>query len=294
MKVDFSTSGPQVSIVTPAFNSGRFIERTICSVLAQDYANIDYVVMDGGSTDQTGRILDRYTGRLRYVSQPDRGQADAINMGLQFTRGEICGFLNADDTYLPGAVSTVVRAFREHPNAAVVYGHGWYVDEQDNQLSAYPVEAFDRSALARRCFICQPAAFFRRDAVEAIGMLDASLQYALDYDLWIRIAEHHSMVKVDQFLATLRLHQDAKSISHTAAAMRETVLMLRRHYGYAPFNWVYGYGYSHVTGESPIRHQPRPQFASAIYALLLGARYNWRHPLRFSHDVIRTFRQGLA
>lgn len=287
-------SRPLVSIVTPSLNSARYIAETIQSVLTQGYEPFEYVVVDGGSTDGTIATLESSGPRVRFVSGADHGQADAINAGLRMSTGTICAFLNADDTYLPGAISAAVDAFGTHPDAAVVYGEAWYVDEDGQRLAAYPVEGFDRTALTRRCFICQPAAFFRRDAVESVGLLDARLQYALDYDLWIRLAKRYAMVKIDQPLATLRVHGTAKTVSQTGAAMRETAMMLKRHYGYVPFNWVYGYGHYRMTGHSPVRQPPRPSLISALYALILGARYNWRHPLRFSRDVVTTARQGLA
>jgi glycosyltransferase involved in cell wall biosynthesis len=286
-----SRSEPLVSIVTPSFNAGRFIEETIRSVIEQDYPHVEYLVMDGGSSDGTVEILKRYDGRLRYVSARDAGQADAINRGFDLTRGEIFAFLNADDTYLSAAVMAAVRAFVDHPEAGVVYGDAWHVAEDGSRLAPYPVERFDRHNLARRCFICQPAAFVRREAFEACGMLDAGLRYALDYDLWIRLARRHPMVKVDRYLATLRLHDQAKTMGEMGPAIHETMTVLRRHYGYVPFNWVYGYGHHRLSGQSLAIEPPRAALASACYALALGARYNWRHPLRYCRDVVATARR---
>src|SRR5437899_1906048 len=125
---------PLVSIVTPSFNTARFIERTIESVLSQDYPRIEYIVMDGGSTDGTLDILQRYRGRLQYVSAPDGGAVDAINRGFARSGGSILAWLNADDEYLPGAVRQGVRALAEHPGAAVVYGDGAWVDEEGREI----------------------------------------------------------------------------------------------------------------------------------------------------------------
>src|SRR5215469_4305509 len=153
---------PLVSIVTPCLNAARFIEETIQSVLAQDYPAIEYIVMDGGSNDGTLDILKRYQGRLRWLSAKDKGQADAVNRGFALTQGEIFAFLNADDTYLPGAVALAVEGFARKPEPAVVYGDAWYVDETGKRLGRYPVEPYDPYRLERRCIICQPAAFIRR------------------------------------------------------------------------------------------------------------------------------------
>ncbi len=289
-----SSREPLVSIVTPSFNMGRFLEETIKSVLDQDYTRIEYLVMDAASVDGTLEILRRYEARLRFVSEPDGGQADAINRGFERTSGQIFAFLNADDTYLPGAVSAAVAAFAEHPEAAVVYGDAWHVREDGSHIAPYPVEPFNTKNLARRCFICQPAAFIRREALAAIGGLDGSLRFSLDYDLWIRLAGRYPLVKIDRFLANSRLHDDAKTMAETARFMSETIQTLRRHYAYVPYNWLYGYGHHLLTRQEVAREKPRPAFSSACYSIALGARYNWRHPLRYCRDIVETAREGLA
>jgi glycosyltransferase involved in cell wall biosynthesis len=288
------TETPSVSIVTPSFNMGRFIEETILSVLEQDYPNIEYLVVDGGSNDGTLDILKRYQGRLRYLSEPDRGQTDAINKGFQLTRGSIFTFLNTDDTLLPGAVATAVRALQENPDAGVVYGDAWFVGEDGSRISPYPVEPFDAAKLARRCFICQPAAFMRREVFASSGMLDPERHFALDYDLWIRIAQRYSMKKIDGFLATSRMHPANKTVRDMEQMLWRTMELLRRHYGYVPYNWLYGYGYHRLTGHSIAVERPRPSALSACYSIALGARYNWRHPLRYCRDIIDTAREGLT
>ena len=289
-----SVEEPLVSIVTPSLNMGRFLEETIDSVLSQDYPKIEYLVMDGGSRDETIGILQRYTHRLKYVSAPDRGQADAVNRGFAQTHGEIFAYLNADDTYLPGAIRAAVAAFGAHPDAAAVYGNAWHVDEDGKRLAAYPVERFEARNLVRRCFICQPAAFIRREALAAAGMLDSSLRFAHDYDLWIRLARRYSMLQIDPYLATSRIHAASKTMGETAAAMRETIGVLRHHYGYVPYNWLYGYGHHCLSGQPLALEKPRPAVSSACYSVALGMRYNWRHPLRYCLDILTTAKKGLA
>lgn len=285
---------PTVSIVTPCFNAARFIAETIESVLAQDYPAIEYLIMDGGSTDGTLEILRRYEGRLAWRSEPDRGQADAINRGFALTHSEIFAFLNADDMFLPGAVARAVEGFADNPAAAVIYGGAWHVDEQGRPIARYPVEPFEPHKLARRCILCQPAAFIRREAFAACGGLDARLRFALDYDLWIRLARDHPLVKIDADLAHSRLHPGAKTMGQTAAAMHETIGVLKRHYGYAPFNWVYGYAHQRLTGQALAAARPRLSMASAGSALALGLGYNWRHPIRFYRDVLASAKEGIA
>ena len=145
---------PLVSIVTPTYNMGRFLGETIESVMAQDYPNIEYLVMDGGSTDDTIEILRdyerRYPGRFTWISERDGGQSDAINKGFLRCQGEIFTFLNADDTYLPNAVRQAVDAFQEHPQAAVVYGDAWYTNEQNAIIRRFPAQPYDYELLVAK------------------------------------------------------------------------------------------------------------------------------------------------
>jgi glycosyltransferase involved in cell wall biosynthesis len=192
---------PVVSIVTPSYNMGQYLEETIQSVLTQDYPRIDYIVMDGGSTDGTLEILKKYEGRLRYQSARDRGQSDAINKGFAISHGSVFTFLNADDTYLPGAVSTAIRHMQAEPTAGVVYGEAYYVDEQGKVIERYPTQPFDPGLLGSRCYICQPASFLWRDVFESVGMINVDQHIALDYDLWVRISTrdrvHHYGWRLD-------------------------------------------------------------------------------------------------
>lgn len=232
-----SGNDPLVSIVTPSFNAARFIERTILSVLAQDYPRIEYLVMDGGSTDGTVEILKRYADRLQFVSEHDRGAADAINRGFALTHGEIFTYINADDVLLPGAVSTAARSFK----GDVVYGGAWWIDETGKHIARYPVRDFDAALLARECFICQPASFLRREAFEHAGRMDPSLQLTFDYELWMRLAKTCEFHRIDAVLAESRMHRENKSLGQRGAVFRETFRILERHYGYVPFQWIYGY-----------------------------------------------------
>ena len=284
---------PLISIVTPSFNMAGFIEQTIHSVLEQDYPNIEYLVMDGGSTDGTLEILKRYAGKLRYVSEPDSGPTEAINKGFQLTHGSIFTFLNADDTFLPGAVSAAVQALAEDPSAGVVYGDAWFIAEDGSRTAPYPVENFDPKNLERRCFICQPASFIRREVYSASGMLDPNRNCALDYDLWIRIAQKYRMKKIDRFLANSRIHEGSRTVYEMGPAMLATIEVLQKYYGYVPFNWLYGYCHYRRTGQRLAIERPRPSWMSALMSIAYGARYNWKSPLRYSRDIISTAKQGL-
>jgi len=272
---------PLVSIVTPSFNQGRFIRETIESVLSQGYPNIEYLVMDGGSTDSTVKILQEYGDRLSWVSEPDRGQADAINKGWRRARGAVLAYLNSDDTYLPDAVERAVACLEEHPEAAAVYGEGYHVEESGTILERYPTEPFSMARLEETCFICQPTAFLRREIVERVGYLDESLQYCMDYDFWIRIARVARFVHTPHHLANTRLHPDTKTLGQPARAHAEILRMIRRHFGRVPPSWIYAYAHA-VLGP---RDRRRPWINARFIAGLIGIslveflRYNRRVPL---------------
>ncbi|MGA3190128.1 MAG: glycosyltransferase family 2 protein [Bryobacteraceae bacterium] len=236
-----ATSEPEVTIVTPCLNAERFLARTIDSVLAQDYPRIDYLVMDGGSTDGTLDILSKYQYALRWESAPDSGTPDAVNRGFALGKGEILAFLNADDLYYPGAVSAAVRHLQQNPELAGVYGDAWWIDESGNRIAPYPVRDFDRHLLERECFVCQPATFFRRQPFENTGGLDPAFQLTFDYEFWLRLTRTYTLGRIDATLACSRMHRSNKTLSQRDGVFRETFKMLQRNCGYVPFHWIYHY-----------------------------------------------------
>ena len=177
----------KVSIVTPSFSQVRFIERTLVSVAHQDIDGLEHLVMDGGSKDETVRVLRDFDPPVRWRSEPDRGQTDALNKGLREAAGEIIGWLNSDDVYYPGAIKRVLEVFEEHPEVDVVYGMADHIDENDRAFEAYPTEPWDLTRLQDTCFICQPALFMRRSVLERYGYPDDNLHYCMDYEYWMRL-----------------------------------------------------------------------------------------------------------
>ncbi|MBI3800478.1 MAG: glycosyltransferase, partial [Deltaproteobacteria bacterium] len=244
--MDTVSQGPLVSIVTPSYHQGRYIADTIGSVLNQDYPNLEYLVMDGGSTDGTVEILRQYGDRLVWLSEKDRGQADAINKGLRMARGEILGWLNSDDTYEPGAISKIVQYFRTHPDVALVYGEGHHIDAQGHYLERYPTEPFDRQRLQETCFICQPTVFFRAEVFRALGPLDADLLYCLDYEYWLRVAKRFRIGFLAEHLANSRLHGDTKTLARRVQVHEEILRVVKHHCGRVPTPWIATYAYFYL------------------------------------------------
>ncbi|GAP05318.1 MAG TPA: glycosyltransferase [Anaerolinea thermolimosa] len=220
-----------VTIVTPSFNQARFLEATMRSVLEQDYPQIEYMVVDGGSTDGSVEVIQKYAHRLAWwVSEPDRGQTDAINKGFARARGEVLAWLNSDDTYEPGAVRRAVEALQAHPQAVMVYGEANYIDEAGRVIGRFPAAQTDYRRLRRGyVHIPQQAAFWRAEAWRAVGPLDPTFYFAMDYDLWVRLSMLGALVFVPgQVWANFRLHRDAKTIAADDRCWPEMLRVHRR------------------------------------------------------------------
>jgi len=211
-----------ISIVTPSYNQADFLEQTICSVFAQDIPSLEYFVMDGGSNDGSAEIIQKYAGRLAgWVSEKDKGQADAINKGLSQTRGEIVAWLNSDDYYLPGAIQRAIRAFEENPEAGLVYGNVLSVDAQSKTFNLQTFEPFNLRDLMSFHIISQPAVFMRRSVLEQAGLLDPSYHCLLDHHLWLRMSRLAPIVYIPETLAAARYHAQAKNVARPAEFGRE-------------------------------------------------------------------------
>lgn len=285
---------PLVSIVTPVYNLADFIEETVLSVLNQDYPRIEYIVMDGGSTDGTLEILAKYRGRIRVISEPDRGTADAINRGFRISSGEIFAFLNGDDTYLPGAVRTAVECLMAHPEAGGVYGEANWITEDGRIIERYPTRPFDAALLARECFICQPACFLRREIFRKAGLLDPDLECAFDYDLWIRVSRLAPLEKTDAVLANSRMRRASKTLGQRRRVFREALGVLKRHYGYVPFEWVYAYTAFLIDRRDQFFEPLRPSVTKLLASLLLGIGWNRWKALHFVAEWLHWLTPGAA
>ncbi|WP_112661792.1 glycosyltransferase [Microvirga flavescens] len=232
----------KVSIVTPSYNQGRFLKRTIDSVLNQTYPNIELIVMDGGSTDESVEILKSYGDRIQWVSEKDKGQTDAINKGLKRTSGQILAYLNSDDTLELDAVETIVRYFNENPDVDLVYGDAHYIDVDDNVTGRYLTAAYSFDRLVQDCCVCQPATFWRSSVVERFGLFDDTLDYTMDYDYWLRVARGGGSIRhLPVLLANSRLYPETKTMSARGLIYREIFMISKKHAGRVSKSYVQGY-----------------------------------------------------
>lgn len=229
---------PSISIITPSFNQGSFIEETILSVLSQDYPDLEYLIMDGGSSDSTLSVLKKYSGKLAWLSETDHGQTDAINKGLRRATGAIVGYLNGDDLLLPGALRKVAEAFIAEPQTWWVTGKCRIVDEENNEIrraitvyknTLLHVRSF--SSLLMTNYISQPATFWRREALESIGYLDEGLRYVMDYEYWLRLYSKSPPVFIPEYLAAFKIHRNSKTTStgHKDVYVAEEKIVVQRY-----------------------------------------------------------------
>jgi len=287
-------SAPLVSVVTPSLNMDRYIPQTIESVLSQDYSPIEYIVMEGGSTDGTLEILARYRDRLECRSESDSGPCDAIHRGLSSATGEILVWLNADDAFLPHAVRTAVDYLVAHPDVDVVYGEGYWIDEHGSVIERYPTLPFDPKELERDCFICQPAAFIRASAYRRCG-LDPEQRWSFDYDLWIRMATQGvRFAHIPEYLAYSRMHQSAKTLSERNQVFRSSMDLLKRHYGYIPFSWVLNYTAYRMDGRDQFFETFQPSIWKFLASLPVGLWYNAAKPLRYLGEWLSVAKAGVS
>lgn len=220
---------PKISIVTPSLNQGQFIEETIRSVLLQGYPNLEYIIIDGESTDGSVDIIKKYDQWISlWVSEPDNGQSNAINKGFANASGDLYAWINADDLYEPSTFSLVAANFLKNPDAVLIYGDCMNIDESGKIFSISKSTNYNRNRLIRYLpnYIAQPTAFFRSLAFDG---LDESLHYAMDYDLWIRLGERGSAIYLSKFLAKFRVHKCSKTFEGITSYWPEVRRISRCH-----------------------------------------------------------------
>jgi glycosyltransferase involved in cell wall biosynthesis len=219
-----------VSIITPSYNQARFLEATIQSVLTQDYPEIEYIIVDGGSKDGSEPLIRKYADRLAWwASEPDQGQTDAINKGFARAHGDILAWINSDDTYQPGAVREAVSYLQAHPDIGMVYGDTNFIDVNGQVIGRFAAAQTDYRRLRQGyVHIPQQSAFFRTGLWRKVGPLDPSFYFAMDYDLWVRLAAQAPLDYCPRLWANFRLHQSAKTISADDRCWPEMLRVHRR------------------------------------------------------------------
>ncbi len=266
---------PSISIVTPSFQHGRFLEWTLRSVLLQGYPKLEYVVMDGGSTDQTPETLARYAERLSHVeSAKDGGQADAVARGFAHTRGEIMAYLNSDDVLAPGALEFVARFFADHPDVDAVYSHRVFMREDGVVDSYWILPAHSNALMKRWDYIPQETCFWRRRIYDDVGGIHPGFQFALDYDLFVRFMERGRMQRVNRFLGAFRRHAASKTAALVEGSVHPEIERVRRQHRI----WMpRGHGLAELALSKWVERRSR-RFASngmVLPGALAGAGYDY-------------------
>jgi glycosyltransferase involved in cell wall biosynthesis len=231
---------PKISIITPTLNQGQFIERTIESVLNQDYPNLEYIVVDGGSRDGTIDILKKYEKWLVWISEKDQGQADAINKGIRMSTGDIMAYLNSDDVYENGALKRVGEYCAAHPSAMWMTGKCRIIDEQDREtrgmITRYKnllLKHFSYQVLLVTNPVSQPATFWRREIVNEMGLFDINEHLVMDYEYWLRIGRKYRLEILDEYLARFRVYSASKTSRLFLTTFRREMEIARRYSGSA-------------------------------------------------------------
>lgn len=290
-----SPGQPLVSIVTPSFNQAAYLEAAMRSVLEQDYPNLEYLVVDGGSQDGSQEIIQRYADRLSWwVSEPDAGQAEAINKGFARARGEIVAWLNSDDLYLPGAVQQAVQVLQRHPAAGLVYGNALTITAEGVPLNLLKFPRWELADLLRFRIICQPAVFLRRAALEAAGPLDQSFHFMLDHQLWLRLAGRSPIVQTSEMLAAARHHPQAKNAAQAENFSVEILRLLEWIQRQPQFADLYARDRRQIAGGAyrlSARYlldagQARQSLRTYLQALRLAPAYTLRHWHRMLYALL--------
>lgn len=221
---------PKVSIITPSFNSARYIQKTIESVLSQDYHPLEYIIVDGESTDNTIEILNTYDNRIHWISEPDNGMTEALNKGFRMAEGEYLGWINADDLYATRAVAMSIEFLVSNPEAAAVYSNGELIDQDGNLIKPLIAREFSlKELLLGNYYICQPTLFFRRKILEQLGWLDEQFpQFTMDLDLLLRLGLNYKIGYNNSLGASFRIHELSKTISQQTANHSEKISTLKK------------------------------------------------------------------
>ncbi|MFA6160269.1 MAG: glycosyltransferase family 2 protein [Parcubacteria group bacterium] len=246
----------KISIITPSYNQAEFIERTIQSVLAQNYPDLEYIVMDGGSTDGTVEILKKYSNRIIWKSEKDCGQSDAINKGLKIATGDIVAYINSDDTYEPEALQKVADYFKKNQDAKWAYGKCKIINENDREIrkpiTAYKnwlLRKYSYAKLLSENFISQPAVFWKREIHSELGFFNESEHFCMDYEFWLRIGRKYPAGVINDYLANFRYYSNSKSGSVNKKQFQDELRLAKKFgAGYPLSIFLHKINYYKITG----------------------------------------------
>jgi glycosyltransferase involved in cell wall biosynthesis len=281
-----------VTIVVPCLRSAHLLPEAIDSVLVQGVAELELIVIDGGSSDGTLELLRGYGDRLRWVSEPDHGPSDALRKGFEMASAPVLGWLSADDLLLPGAIESALSEFEAHPEAVAVYGNATWLGPDGKRLRPYPVAPDAVAQLGSECAIAQPACFFRASAYREAGGIDSSLCSAFDYDLWIRLARRGPFSHVDREWALQRMLPSSISLAQRGQMFEESMRVLERHYGYVPFHWFYARLVWEGDGRDQFFEPLRPSAGAYLKSLAEGLKRNRGGRLRYLREWALRMRGG--
>jgi glycosyltransferase involved in cell wall biosynthesis len=270
------------TVVTPSYNQGRFLRATIESVLSQNIPDLQYLVIDGGSSDETISLLNEYSADLQFVSERDEGTADAVNKGLTLSKKEIIGWLNSDDIYYPNALNRVWELFEGYPDAEVVYGRANHIDEHGCVIDEYQTSEWSLEALVNHCIISQPAAFFRRSVIEKYGPLAEAYKYCVDYEFWMRLARRGAQFRyVPEYFAATRLHEQAKTVASRLQCHQDINDIMVEHLGHVPGRWIANY--AHIKAEKLVKRSENELiFITVLLMQCLLADLHWNNKISAS------------
>jgi glycosyltransferase involved in cell wall biosynthesis len=221
---------PKISIITPSYNQAEYLERTILSVINQNYSNLEYIIIDGGSSDESIDIIKKYEKHISYwVSEMDNGQTDAINKGFRIANGEIIAWQNSDDVYLPNALNTIASAFITNPNVDLVFGNRYNIDKFDNILRDMRYVPFNYNALIYEgSALCNQTAFWRTSVFKKVGYLNEDMNFCMDYDFWVRTAKCATFLFVREYIGCFRYHKKSKTSNLISLWQSEHLEILKR------------------------------------------------------------------
>lgn len=265
---------PLVTIVTPCFNSARFIDATIKSVLSQTYSPIEYIIIDGGSTDDTSTIAQKYSDQLIFISEPDSGQSNAINKGWKLANGQIVAWLNADDRYYPNTVATAVEFFESHKDVSWVYGNADFVDADDIPFFfKVAVPEWDQAKLLNDVnYILQPSVFLRREVLDRCGLLNEDLHYVMDYEYWLRIGQTFPGCYAPDLQVQISYYADTKTSSGGTRRVRELEALVSS-YGVSELPQRHQSDWALAFMQEAVREIKSRQWRAAAASAMLATRY---------------------